>query len=203
MYQYLSKRITNYVITCNLAEEKYRPLYEYGFEGVISIAFNTLLVLCTGILLNMEIEMLVYMAFYVILRRKAGGAHRNLHWKCITTYLLITVISIKIMKLMINSLQGYSTMAIVWLICLIISGMFVFILAPVDSKNKRLEAIQRKKLKRESRIVIIVEILIILLFIAFKKSPIIINSAIAGVFVESILLLPIFNRDRSNITRIE
>lgn len=198
MYQYLSKKITNYVIICNLAEEKYRPLYEYGFEGVLSIAFNTLLVLFTGIFLNMELEMLVYMAFYVILRRKAGGAHRNLHWKCITTYLLLAVVSIKVMTLIINSLSGYSIMAIMWLVCLIISGLLVYILAPIDSKNKRLEATQRKRLRFESRVVIIVEILTILMFISSKSNPIIINSAIAGVLVESILLLPIFNRENNN-----
>lgn len=198
MYQYLSKKITNYVIICNLAEEKYRPLYEYGFEGVLSIAFNTLLVLFTGIFLNMELEMLVYMAFYVILRRKAGGAHRNLHWKCITTYLLLAVVSIKVMTLIINSLSGYSIMAITWLVCLIISGLLVYILAPIDSKNKRLEATQRKRLRFESRVVIIVEILTILMFISSKSNPIIINSAIAGVLVESILLLPIFNRENNN-----
>lgn len=198
MYQYLSKRFTNYVINCKLAEEKYRPVYEYGFEGILSVSFNTLLVLFTGILLNMEIEMLVYMAFYVLLRRKAGGAHRSLHWKCITTYILLAIVSIRIMTLIINSLYSYSIMAITWLICLIISGLLVFILAPIDSNNKRLEVMQRKRLKFESRVVIIVEILIILMLITLKSSQIIINSAIAGVLVESILLLPIFNRDSSN-----
>lgn len=198
MYQYLSKKITNYVILSNLAQEKYRPLYEYGFEGILSIALNTLLVLFTGIFLNMELEMLVYMAFYVILRRKAGGAHRNLHWKCITTYLLLAVVSIKSITAMTNSFPSYSIMAIMWLVCLIISWLFVFILAPIDSKNKRLEATQRIKLRFESRVVIVVEIIIILLLITVKSNQSIINSAVAGVLVESILLLPIFNRDSSN-----
>ena len=102
------------------------------------------------------------------------------------------------MTLIINSLSSYSIMVITWLICLTISGLLVFILAPIDSKNKRLEATQRKRLRFESRVVIIIEILIILMLITLKSGQIIINSAIAGVLVESILLLPIFNRDSSN-----
>lgn len=187
MYNALSEKAADYLIENHMGKKEYFRIYAYGFECFIATIGNIFIVLLTGLVLNMEKELVVYMIFYSILRTQSGGCHQASHVKCIITYIILAISSIQFLKWVYMTRFG--------LLLLIMFTFFSVLLvhryAPIGSNNKAVTKEQWLLNKKRSRIIIIVESSIIGLALVLNLKLLSI-SALAAVMVQSMTLTPIF-----------
>lgn len=120
----------------------------YGIYAIFQIGLSILFVIIFGIIFNVLIEALIMSFSISILRKYSGGVHSNSSFGClfIGTFICIVIPSL------INRL--YITFGVtlsLGIIIFLFSYVITYRLAPVDSINKPIKKIsKRKKLKKRS-----------------------------------------------------
>lgn len=139
----IAEGITQKLIEHQIVSEEDRAIYEYGFWQGMVLIVNTLSIMAFGLLLGMLWQSLVFTVAYSILRIHAGGYHAKTQGGCyILSMLLITTALLAIKWVAWNALH-----------CLIItflSGVIIFVLAPVEDHNKPLDEIEQKEYRKRS-----------------------------------------------------
>jgi len=160
-------------------------VYMYGFQLMFSTFLKMAGMLIIALLLGVLKEAAIFYVAFGVLRVHSGGYHSESYLKCFITSSISFFLFIFVGKLFL----AYFTFPIV-LPMLIFSVAMVFKYAPIESINKPLGESQRKKFKIKSRIIVIIESLLVLsiwLFNdAFKEYGVLIVLALFLVAVTSI-----------------
>lgn len=147
MISFLSKFITLFLLKNNIIEEEKIPVYEYGFEVMISTLIGFLLIFTSGLLLGELTSAMIFYAMFIVVRQYTGGYHADSHLKCKLTMLglcLLVLISVKYYISIFN---------FVWhLFFLTTYCVSVLLFAPVEHINAPLT----DELKRRNRIISII-----------------------------------------------
>ncbi|NMA79860.1 MAG: accessory gene regulator B family protein [Clostridiales bacterium] len=125
----------------------------YGMEIVLLKVLFFLTILLIGVITNNVVNIFVFMLFYKPLRTYAGGYHAKTRIGCYfvsVLMLFLFLISVKLISMfdvLINAIY----------IVAIISGVTIWILAPVETSNKPLDATEKCRYRLISRIILLVE----------------------------------------------
>lgn len=120
------------------------PIYQYGFEILISSAVTCMIAVGLGIAFKCLFASLLYFGMFVVLRSICGGYHANTYWQCNMIFFLVTTIVLALFRFLpiseFNELH-YCSIAL--------SILITAVYAPVENKNKPLT----KKQKNQFRII--------------------------------------------------
>lgn len=116
-----------------ILKEEERSLYEYAYRLLLSRILIYSIIIALGIITGNWLEMFSFLLPFVILRQYVGGIHLKRSVSCICVSGFLIFICGK--YLAINSELGI-TFCIVWLIAIAV----IFLLCPVDTGHKRLDA---------------------------------------------------------------
>ena len=141
----LTNGITDILIESGAVSEKERHIYHYCVEGLIEMGGNLLLTVIIGILAGKLLETILFLLIIIPLRSIAGGFHAESGRVCFVISLLIYILTIFTADVMtVNLNSGFS----LWLFAIGIT--IILILSPVDCKNKRQSAEEKKRNKKRS-----------------------------------------------------
>lgn len=163
---------------------------KFGIQCLLSEASKIIIYTVIFSFLSLTKEFFISLLFFVILRGFAGGYHEETYWRCFRTSFLILLLSIYLgIYLNLTILEKSAV--------LLVSLIFVCILAPVDHPNKPILSQQRrKKLKYLS----IVAVLILgIIALSFKDAYS--NIAIISIFAESLSLLAGYVKNKMCLTK--
>ncbi len=138
----LSKCISNFLYKKKIITEEDYPIYQYGFEIIISTILGFLITIGIGILLNMKLLSMLYYIIFVFLRQLTGGYHAESYLKCNLTFAVVSFITMGMTKLAVNT-SPYNF--IFYLILIGTSLAVIWIYAPIENKYKPLDVAQKKK----------------------------------------------------------
>lgn len=169
------------MLTDHFSEEERAELVKYGLERGKTILLSVLVVLILGYFFGVLWKSIIFYISFCLLRRYAGGFHAESQGRCYIVSLMILIISILCMK---------------WANCSIGINIFVqatslvliFILAPVENKNRKLDDIEQKRYKKKTRANAVV-ITLICCFLYWKKNFYIIEPVIIAHVVLACLLV--------------
>ena len=147
MIHKFAARLANIFIRNNIAKPEDKDIYTYACEIMLSTFTNVLVCLTISLLMCKIIEGIVFIICFTGLRHYTGGHHTEHHWSCIATFSCILFISLKTVDIGIKLVNGYFAIILAVLACLII-----FILAPIESKNKPTSNDKHHVFKRKSRL---------------------------------------------------
>lgn len=175
------EKITSYFVINGIIADEEREIYSYGLHQGLLIIINIMTTLFIGFLFKEVWEIIVFMIAYIPLRSYGGGYHAKTELRCyflsvaLMIALLLLIKFIPITKISILTLSS-------------ISVVIIYILAPVEDKNKALNDTESKIYKRKTRIILSIEILAVLLLYIweFKKFSLIISVAI---FMVSLMMI--------------
>lgn len=149
MIKEMAGKITDCLIQRKVIDEGVKDVYVYGSELLISEILSTMLILGIGAYAGCIWETILYLYVYTSIRVYAGGYHAATHRKCIIMFNFFYIEIIYIIKMLENV-----NMEMILLYGSLISGVFIFILVPVEDMRKPLEmeerAIYRKKARTRS-----------------------------------------------------
>lgn len=129
-------------------------IIRYGLEVVLLKVIFIVATLIVGILMKSFLGCLTFMVMFMPLRSYAGGYHAKTRMQCFIQSVLTIAIIIGLLKI----INTYILTPL--LILSLISLPFIWILAPVDTENKRLDKEECAIFKRKTRIVLILEVIV-------------------------------------------
>lgn len=158
-----SNKIATKIVMETDGDEERKSVIEYGIFAILQMGVALIFTAIFGLLFNVFIEALIVSFSISILRKCSGGVHATSPTRCIVIGTLICILIPKLV-ITININSMYSI--ILGVIAFIISYYIVYKLAPVDSKNKPIKKLERrKKLKRKSINIINIYLVIAIVFI--------------------------------------
>lgn len=138
-------------------EEEDKELYIYGLEQGSIIILNILTVVTIGIILGQVWESILFMFSYFPLRSCAGGYHAKTPLRCYLLSIIMVIAVLVTMRLPIwNNVNSF--------ILVIVSGIVIMFLAPVEDGNKPLDAKETIIFKKRTQMILYVLAGMILVF---------------------------------------
>ncbi len=165
MINKLATKITNKYIAKKQIEESEKEMYIYCFELLLSTIINLIMVLIVGVISKLIIEMLIFSVVFMCMRGSAGGYHAKTHIGCIIMLLLSVLVLVLILKVVAVAILFYVSIG---LVC--VASVLFIILSPVDSKNKKLDSVEKKRNRLKSIIYLSIFVVAVIIFSLFDKT---------------------------------
>lgn len=168
-------------------------IVQYGLDIIIDKTIFIFVVIIVGFLSNCLLESIIFAITFAMLRQYAGGYHAETKRKCF----LLSFLTIIAALCVIRFAEGYQMlMRALFIICLI-SSLYIFLTAPMETANKKFDEDEIRVYGRKARIitVIIITAVIILYLINFKKLA---CTAATSIVVEAYLMLKGFIQNCRN-----
>lgn len=188
----MKKNIDNLLLIAienRLIKEKDKELYLFGITQSLSLAINIITICIIAFLLKAELEAVVFSGAYYYLRSYAGGIHAKSAKKCYILSIFLVIGSLMIINNVHVSIYYF-------VLIVVISSAIIFILAPVDSDNKRLDRLEREIFKKKARNILIVECSVFVISIA---SEFIIITKCITVAIANIAILLVVGAINNNL----
>lgn len=160
----LSKKLLSILYRHKLIDNDNIELLEYGLFLFFSYILYAVICLACGAVFHSLIQSVIFYLTFCVVRVFAGGFHASTETRCFIISALSIIISVySIKQFTVQNLN------LCFVILLLISSIIIFIFAPVDTDNKKLDSEERKRFRKISRIILICFLLIIAVMF-FKHS---------------------------------
>lgn len=161
----IKKAIITWLFKEDLEDEAY-DIYSYGIYQIVSYVINFFTILLIGIAFRRLLEVIILVVFFMAVRPYAGGYHASSAIKCyILTNIMIIGALLAIKYIQINN---------IFMICLLaLNSIVIFVLAPVDTANKRLDEIEYIVYRSKTVKILGVEIIIAIIMMIIQYQTVV------------------------------
>lgn len=156
----------------------------YGLEIMITRAFFAVIIAIIGLLMNCFFESILFAVSFSLLREYGGGYHAETRKKCFVLSILTLVAALSIIKLAENF--QFLTFPI-WGIALI-SVIYIFFKAPIDTPNKRFDEDEIKIYGRKARLLTFIILVSAALFWILNLSDFAFT-VLTGILIQAYLMI--------------
>ncbi|MCM1271303.1 MAG: accessory gene regulator B family protein [Ruminococcus flavefaciens] len=167
MISKLAKNIAHFFVVQKIVEESREAIYAYGMELLLSDVLNALIVLLISLISHTLPAVIVFTTVFMGLRKFVGGYHANSHLSCIFTLVVVMLI---FSYGICNVSEKYTWVVSIGFVA--ISIPVVFNLAPIPHPNKPVSDVKKAKLKKRSRIFILLLSMLAFTLIIFRLNTI-------------------------------
>jgi accessory gene regulator B len=169
-----------------------QELCRYGIQQIFMILLNVAVTLAIALLMNMLLESVLFMAAYIPLRRYAGGYHARTPLRC-------CVFSGGMTAIVLLAIRFIEFSVVACLAMLVGAALTIVLLAPVADANKPLDKVERKVYRRRTLIILSVELLIAVGFVALGTADIAVCMVFALAILGIMLMLGVANNRLRNL----
>lgn len=183
MSKYISKisqKIVKMLLQYDVITEDDYEVYIFGVYQNIVLIINLLTSFTIFALAGLIVEGILFSVFYSLLRSYAGGYHSQSLLVCYVLSVLVTVV----IAYIVNNINISYLLLIIYFISMIL----IWRLAPVDTRNKRLDEIEKTIYMKKVRYIIVTITFIMVFFYIFHYVQGIIMLILA-VTMETVMLI--------------
>lgn len=130
--EHLSKKLANYILVKGVIEENELEIYLYGFQRFLELSINIICSIIIAVILDMELECIVFFLFFIPLRSYFGGFHMEHYISCLFLSCL-SLIGVLLIVKYISAAPLFSC------ILYIISLSIMKIIGSVDHPNRSVD----------------------------------------------------------------
>lgn len=135
-------------------EEK-EAVVAYGLTAIIQVSATVLLVLLLGILTGVLVESLIVCFSVAVLRKYSGGAHAETAEFCTCFSAVYCTLTAFLSKKLLTAIYSFIPMAAAVTLVFILSFVFIYKLAPVDTPNKPIRTEKKKRKMRAGSFIVL------------------------------------------------
>ena len=174
--EYISKRLTDYILNKGVIEEKDYDIYNYGFVCFLEVTVSTFTSIIIALFLGMLRPCLFFFLLFIPMRSFGGGLHLNSYLACYFASCLILTLSLLAIK--------YFTLpsCISFLIYHFFASVIV-IAGPVDHPNRAVDSCENLRFKKKTNITIFFSTVISVLLLFYKNNSYLMLEAIVFAFL--------------------
>lgn len=179
MIRELAQKLAALVVASERDDSCSEETYVYGFEIILSKAITYTLMLLAGLLLGLFWEMLIYIAFLMLLRGHTGGYHFRTNISCITFSVSSGVVTILLSKALAHFLIILPA-PVMFSVCYIVKY------APVNHPNLNITISEAKKCMRFAKLYLGIELLAMMVLHMLRVAPSLLISGYLGIIMVAI-----------------
>lgn len=158
----LVEKFADNLIVNNTIEAEDRELYTYGLKQGLILILNIATIFVVGLIFSVFWESVFFLVVYSPLRTFAGGAHARTQTRCY----IFSILLIVVVLMLINFIAWTSILILCVALC---AGAIIFALAPVEDLNKPLDEIEVEVYRKKTRILLLIEICVLIVFVALNQ----------------------------------
>jgi accessory gene regulator B len=152
----LANKLTETLVLYQIIKEEDKELYAYGFWQGIILSFNFMTMIAISCLFQMLWQGIVFTIAYGFLRSYAGGYHCRTQTRCYIFSVALICVVLGLMKFVPWNNMGIA-------VSVILSGIVIFVLAPLEDENKPLDKKEQSVFKKRTHIVLLILTALLLL----------------------------------------
>lgn len=122
---------------------------------------NTIVLMIMGIYMQMLFEIVIFVISFKAFRKYAGGYHSKTRLGCFALTNAVVLVVLSVMKYLRVNISIYLGLYLM-------SVLIIFMFAPVETENKKLDSIERVIYRKRAIIVLIVQSIIVGVLLIFK-----------------------------------
>lgn len=175
----INKQLQNYTMT-----DEDKRIYRYGYVLLCEVILNLVISLSIGIVFSKLKEIIFFLGVYIPLRSFCGGWHADKIWKC-------TVISSAILLLQvcgIENIVNHLSIREMWII-FALNMIFVFLLAPVETKMKKISQNEKQIYRRKIKLILVLHLIIMIISTRFGVSEFVFSMMFVYVIQNTMLVV--------------
>ena len=179
---FLSKKLTEYILEKGIIEKYNYEIYQYGFQIFLELSLNILCSIIIAVILDMKIECIFFFLFFIPLRSYNGGLHMDRYLSCFLlscTTLALTLLIVKHFTL--DPIFSYLLYAI--------SVFIIIITGPINHPNREVNSEENIRLKAKSNITLALGFIISITFLLLSNHRYLFLEALVYALVSSTLLI--------------
>ena len=174
--EYLSAKLTNYILKKGRIDTEAYEIYQYGFQCFLEVSVSTICSLFLALLLHMLPECLFFFLLFIPLRSFGGGLHLKTYFACFIgscLILLFTLLSVKYFTIpLFISFVLYAFCAIL-----------ILIIGPVNHPNRKVNSHDNTIFAKRTYLTIVFTFVIAILFIVTNNAKYMFLQAIVFLFI--------------------
>ena len=143
----LAERITNSFLVEGIISDEEKEVIQYGLESLGGNLLSIVLTLAVGACFGQIEDAVLLWLFLFPLRKNAGGFHAETRTGCLFLSAAMLILSFALYTVIIPTVAFYG-------ISLIVTGMMIWLLAPVENPSKRLDDTEYRIYRRRSRLLL-------------------------------------------------
>lgn len=176
-------RFVDILIQKGICKKKDREIVIYGLKSGVKLLFNMLTTVVLGVIFKQIIESIVFLIFFPLIRTYAGGYHAKSPIVC---YFLSSGIVVLLLAIIKYTPANYIFFTSIFL--LLIGLFLLFKIAPIDTKAKLFDEVEKKYFRKKVLINLVLECTLILVMFIFNFDKIAYTISL-GIFVSAGLVL--------------
>lgn len=153
-------RLTQKMVDHGTIDKADESIYLFGLHQGIMLFLNIITTIIIGALFNMLWESIFLMAAYIPVRSYAGGYHARTELRCY----MISIFLLMVMLWMVHIL--YENIYIL-LAMFLLAACTIYMLSPIADENKPLDELEVVVYRKRARILLGIEGILFVFFIAF------------------------------------
>lgn len=164
MIQKIVDRIVDRQVKNQSIEQEDINIYKYGYFLLFEVLINVIISLMIGVVFHDIKTVVLFLILYIPLRTYSGGWHADSLWKCTFISNLILVIA--------EVISNYCIEYVPVIYCvplMILFGIYILVVSPVDTESKPLENDERKSYNKKVKIISFLHSIVLILFIFFQN----------------------------------
>ncbi len=163
MIKLCAEKITSFLIYNKSINSEEYELYKYGFETLIAFIINISIILIISCIVGKFKYTLLFLCCYCPIRQYTGGYHAENYKKCLSVFIIIYLIDV----IMLSWIKIFNLNNIL-LLMEVISFIGIWILAPIEHREKPLTNEEISHYKNVARILTGVIVIITFIGMNFK-----------------------------------
>lgn len=160
MVEKIANAIVDQMEKEKILHSEMREHYLYALITTIEKWITVTSILCIGMIFKQVIPMVLFLIFFLSLRKRTGGYHANSFCQCYLGTLIISTGVIQVCPILVNHMPA----VYVLLVCSIV---VIALIGAVNHPNLALDCIELQELKKAARYLLGLESMIIVAIIAF------------------------------------
>ncbi|MBQ8350234.1 MAG: accessory gene regulator B family protein [Ruminococcus sp.] len=181
MLERLSEKFAGKLISAGIISETNADVYVYGFFQLAMMILNIVTTIILGVLFKLLIPCILLNLSYIPLRMNAGGHHADSPMKCyINSAIMIAALLAVIKWIPIHPAISAVLLAL--------SGIVIWILAPVEAENNPWNDTEKLIYRRRSIVILLIETIAFVISLFFMKNWIS-ETIMLGIVTESLILI--------------
>lgn len=180
------KMVSWQVIKGNITEGEWNK-YVYAYEVLLNQLINLSIAVILAFISHELKSVLMFLSIYIPLRKYAGGFHARSNERCII-YSSIVIIYVILLNKWLRYFfsNGYGN---IMLICSMLLLVFVWHMAPIETKNRKLDMEEMGKYRKKVHIICIIHISIMVLNVLILKRKCISINILLGYIILFLVLI--------------
>lgn len=170
--EYLSGKLTDYILKKNMIQKEDYAIYQYGFQYFLELSAGTFCSIFIAVILNMLPQCLLFFLFFIPMRSYSGGIHLHSYAACFFTSCLVLVSTL----FAASYLSIPSTLSfILYLFCAII----IKTTGPVNHPNREVDSQENQVFTTRTNLIMLLHLIIAIIFLLLHQKE--------GLFMEAMV----------------